>query len=171
MLEQSVSGMFSLPAQSRRWELGHLLVIAAGLLSVGAAVIHFAVSPEHFQEYWGFGVFFVVVGWLQLAWAAAVLVSTQRAIVVGGAIGNAAVVVVWILSRVDRHPRGPRAWRRGVGQHHRSHSDGFRGHDRVLLYRVTRASGPRPTPRSVGLDETCDRRAGRGAHSDDLGSG
>jgi hypothetical protein len=99
--------MFSLPAQSRRWELGHLLVVGAALLSVGAAAIHFAVDPEHFREYWGFGVFFVVVAWLQLAFAAAALVRGQRAIVVGAAIGNALVVVIWIVSRTIGIPLGP----------------------------------------------------------------
>jgi hypothetical protein len=107
MIEPSVSAMFSLPAQSRRWELGNLLVVGAALLSVGAAAIHFAVGPEHFREYWGFGVFFVVVAWLQLAFAAAALVRAQRAIVVGAAIGNALVVVIWIVSRTIGIPLGP----------------------------------------------------------------
>ncbi len=50
-------------------------VVLAGLamLSVLAAVIHFAVAGSHFQEYWLFGVLLLGVAWLQLGWAAAAL--------------------------------------------------------------------------------------------------
>ncbi len=36
------------------------------VVSLATAVIHFAVSGEHFQEYWLFGVFMLVVAWGQL---------------------------------------------------------------------------------------------------------
>lgn len=57
-------GKQSVPAQ--RVVLGGL-----AMLSVLAAVIHFAVSGSHFQEYWLFGVFMLGVGWLQASLAAA----------------------------------------------------------------------------------------------------
>src|SRR5919204_5338320 len=46
----------------------HLLVVIAALLSAGAAAIHFAVIQDHFEEWWGYGVFFVASGIAQLAW-------------------------------------------------------------------------------------------------------
>jgi len=38
------------------------------LLSFGAAALHFAYAPTHFDEYWLYGTFFVTLAWAQLAW-------------------------------------------------------------------------------------------------------
>ena len=45
------------------------MLLSAAILSCAAALIHAAVIPSHFEEYWGFGTFFVVIAVLQLAWA------------------------------------------------------------------------------------------------------
>ena len=42
-------------------------------LSVGAAAIHFAVIPDHLEEWWAFGLFFAVLGWFQAVWPIAYL--------------------------------------------------------------------------------------------------
>src|SRR5262249_58491032 len=47
-------------------------------LSVGAAAIHFAVIFEHFTEYALYGVFFLVISWAQMIWAAVVLWRPSR---------------------------------------------------------------------------------------------
>lgn len=70
-----------------RWGLAAALVVAVATLSVGvgrrmsavasvaaastaaAGFVHFAVAPEHFAEWWGFGTFFVLCGEVQLGWA------------------------------------------------------------------------------------------------------
>ena len=67
--------------------------------SLGAAVVHFGYASAHFDEYWLYGLFFVVVAWLQLVWAAAVVVRPSRSLLIAGALGNAAVVAVWVASR------------------------------------------------------------------------
>ena len=84
-------------------------VVLAGLamLSVLAAVIHFAVAGSHFQEYWLFGVFMLGVAWLQLGWAAAALFRPTRLLVSSGAVLNAAVIVVYILTRTVGDIVGP----------------------------------------------------------------
>ena len=84
-------------------------VVLAGLamLSVLAAVIHFAVAGSHFQEYWLFGVFMLSVAWLQLGWAAAALFRPTRLLVSSGAVLNAAVIVVYILTRTVGDIVGP----------------------------------------------------------------
>lgn len=84
-------------------------VVLAGLamLSVLAAVIHFAVAGSHFQEYWLFGVFMLGVAWLQLGWAAAALLRPTRLLVSSGAVLNAAVIVVYILTRTVGDIVGP----------------------------------------------------------------
>jgi len=40
----------------------HILWISLALLSVAAALIHFAVIEQHLTEYWLYGAFFVAVG-------------------------------------------------------------------------------------------------------------
>jgi len=84
-------------------------VVLAGLamLSVLAAVIHFAVAGSHFQEYWLFGVFMLGVAWLQLGWAATALFRPTRLLVSSGAVLNAAVIVVYILTRTVGDIVGP----------------------------------------------------------------
>jgi len=37
--------------------------------AAAAGFVHFAVAPEHFAEWWGFGTFFVLCGEVQLGWA------------------------------------------------------------------------------------------------------
>lgn len=69
------------------------------MLGVATAVIHFAVSGSHFQEYWVFGVFMLVVAWLQLVWSAAVVVRPARVLLWAGVILNLGVVAVYLVTR------------------------------------------------------------------------
>jgi hypothetical protein len=77
------------------------------IISVMTAVIHFAVAGEHFQEYWAFGVFMLVTAWLQLAWAVAIVVKPSKLLLAGGAVVNAGIVVVYILTRTVGDMVGP----------------------------------------------------------------
>jgi hypothetical protein len=86
-----------------------LLRPALALLSAGAAVIHFVVIPGHWDEYWGQGLFFVVAAIAQLLWALWVVVAPSRLIYLAGAAGNAAIVVMWIVTRTAGIPAGPGA--------------------------------------------------------------
>jgi hypothetical protein len=81
-------------------------------LSLGAGGIHFAVAGGHFDVSWWHGTFFAVVGWLQLSWAVAVIVTPTRRLLVLGALGNTAVVATWAVSRLWGVPVGPDAWTR-----------------------------------------------------------
>ena len=78
-------------------------------LSMAAAAIHFAVMGEHFAEYVAYGVFFSVVAWLQASWAVGVIALPSRSVLLAGLLGNALVVVVWVLSRTTGLPIGPEA--------------------------------------------------------------
>jgi MYXO-CTERM domain-containing protein len=82
---------------------------ALALLSVGAAVIHFVVIPGHWDEYWGQVLFFVVAAVAQLLWAVWIIVAPSRLIYLAGAAGNAAIVVMWIVTRTAGVPAGPGA--------------------------------------------------------------
>ena len=88
---------------------GHLIVVPVALLSAGAAAIHFAAAGSHFREWWGFGVFFVASGVAQLAWALVVVKSPSRTIWWVGGLGNAAIVLLWVLTRTAGTPIGPDA--------------------------------------------------------------
>src|SRR5467141_4155662 len=79
-------------------------VVALGSLDAG--LIHAGVCPEHFREATAFGVFFLVVATLQLAWAAAVLTRASRGLLLAGA----AVIGVWAVSRTIGVPAGPKPW-------------------------------------------------------------
>ena len=67
--------------------------------SFGAAVVHFGYSPSHFGQYWLYGLFFVVVAWLQLLWALGVVLTKWRWLLLVGIVLNGAVMIVWVLSR------------------------------------------------------------------------
>ena len=93
-------------------DLEPLLRPALALLSAGAAVIHFVVIPGHWDEYWGQGLFFVVAAIAQLLWALWILVAPSRLIYLAGAAGNAAIVVMWIVTPTAGIPAGPGAGER-----------------------------------------------------------
>lgn len=84
-----------------------LPALAASFLSAGAASIHFAVTADHFEEWWAFGAFFAVIGAAQLLWAALVMASPSRLLIRLGVFGNAAVVALWVVTRTVGTLIGP----------------------------------------------------------------
>ena len=86
-----------------------VLALVAALASAGAGTIHLVLAEPHFDEWWGFGVFFVGAGAVQIAWAALAATYPSRQLLVIGAIGNAAIVFVWLLTRTTGLPIGPDA--------------------------------------------------------------
>jgi hypothetical protein len=104
------AGPTGLPPQpSERMEYERWLRPALALLSAGAAVIHFVVIPGHWEEYWGQGLFFIVAAIAQLLWAIWIIVAPSPLIYLAGAAGNAAIVVMWIVTRTAGVPAGPGA--------------------------------------------------------------
>ena len=90
------------PPTARPYILG-----ALAALSVGAAAIHFAVVFEHFDENVLYGVFFLVIAWAQLIWAALVLWRPSRPVLWLGLLGNAIIIAVYLASRTVGLPFGP----------------------------------------------------------------
>jgi FtsP/CotA-like multicopper oxidase with cupredoxin domain len=82
---------------------------SGALLIAGAAAIHFAVAPEHFQEYLPYGLFFVSLGLTQLGLAAALLIAPSRRLYVIASCANVAVIAIWLVSRTIGLPLGPDA--------------------------------------------------------------
>jgi hypothetical protein len=80
------------------------------VLSLGAAAIHFAVMPEHFAEWWAFGVFFAAIGWFEALWAVGYSATATRRMAAIGLVVNAATVLLWAASRTTGLPIGPEPW-------------------------------------------------------------
>jgi hypothetical protein len=80
------------------------------VLSLGAAAIHFAVMPEHFAEWWAFGVFFGATGWFEALWAVGYVTMPTRRIAALGLVANVATVLLWAASRTVGLPIGPEPW-------------------------------------------------------------
>jgi hypothetical protein len=90
--------------------VGRYLRWLLAALSLGAGVIHFAVSGGHFDVSAWHGAFFAVVAWLQLSYAVAVALRPTRRLLVAGAFLNAGIIGVWAMSRIWGVPIGPDAW-------------------------------------------------------------
>jgi hypothetical protein len=81
---------------------------AAAALAFAAALIHGSVIASHFREYWLFGLFFVLVTPLQIAWAEGVRrAPADRRLLSWGAWGSLGIVVIWLVSRLVGLPFGP----------------------------------------------------------------
>jgi len=94
-----------------RADAGGTCAVAAllGLLSMAAALIHLAVIEQHWTQYWLYGAFFIAVGLAQQAWAVAIPAAPTRLLLSGGVVGNALVVLTWIITRTVGSLIGPAA--------------------------------------------------------------
>ena len=79
-------------------------------LAAGAGAVHFAMVPSHLEHHWSMGVGFVVAGWLQLLWAAVVLVRPTRRVLLAGGVGSALLVAAYGGVHAVGWPWGVAAW-------------------------------------------------------------
>jgi hypothetical protein len=79
----------------------------AAASAAAAGFVHFAVAPEHFGEWWGFGTFFVLCGEVQLGWALLVRRTPGKAVLSVGVAGSLLLVGLWAVSRTSGLPLGP----------------------------------------------------------------
>ena len=87
------------PAE-RRLEVGEALRAVAIAASAGAAVVHFAYAPAHFDEQTSHGVFFLVVAWAQVAVAVGLAAWRKRPEPwLAAPAVNLGVFAVWLGSR------------------------------------------------------------------------
>ncbi len=75
------------------------MLYSAALLSIVAGLIHMLVTPEHFNEWWGYGTFFLATVITQTLYAPAVVRWPRRHVLVAGIAGNAAIAAMWVISR------------------------------------------------------------------------
>ena len=92
------------------WSPPTVPILALALLSAASGAIHSAVSAEHFQEALIYGAFFLAASTSQAAWAALLVYRPTRSLLIAGAIGNAATIILWTLTRTVGLPFGPQPW-------------------------------------------------------------
>jgi hypothetical protein len=81
----------------------------AAAISAATAYVHFAYTESHFEEWWAYGVLFLLAGQLQAALALALLRRPPAWVLAGGALVNLAIVGVYVASRTSGLPFGPHA--------------------------------------------------------------
>jgi hypothetical protein len=81
----------------------------AAISSLGAAMIHFAVLPTHWQEWTPSGIFFASIALFQLLWALTVRVRPSAAVLAAGILANVGAAALWVWSRTAGAPFGPHA--------------------------------------------------------------
>ena len=81
----------------------------AALASFGAAIIHFAVVPTHWQEWLPSGLFFVSIALFQLIRARLVVARVTTSMLAAGIMLNVGAIALWALSRTSGAPFGPHA--------------------------------------------------------------
>lgn len=140
------------------------LYAAAGL-STAAGVVHLLVTPEHFEEWIGYGLFFLIAGLTQMLFAGYMLRQpANRALLLAGVASNTLIVALWVVTRTAGIPIGPAAgeveamtWQDTVPDGSCSavqpeHADSFRHHGAVDRHGIDAAihPAPRATPPGVG---------------------
>lgn len=86
------------------------VLYAAAALSLLAALIHLRVMPEHFEEWWGYGTFFLVCAVAQGLYVPILLRWPGRPILLLGVAGNLSIVILWLVTRTTGIPLfGPHA--------------------------------------------------------------
>ena len=95
----------------------NVVLPAVAALSLVAALIHLWVMPEHFEEWWGYGTFFLVAAVAQIVYVPILLRWPTPEVLVSGVVGNLAIVLMYVLTRTVGIPLfGPHAGEvEGVG--------------------------------------------------------
>ena len=81
----------------------------AAVASLGAAVIHFAVTPMHWRDWLPSGVFFAALATFQLIWAFVAWSRPGAVVLAAGIAANAGAAALWVTSCIAGPPVGPSA--------------------------------------------------------------
>jgi manganese oxidase len=82
----------------------------AAALSLIAALTHAWAMPEHFEEWWGYGAFFLVAAVAQACYGLALLRWRGKSLLLLGVVGNLSIVSLWAVTRTVGIPFfGPHA--------------------------------------------------------------
>ena len=79
--------------------------LAAALL--GAAIIHFAMVPQHMSEWAPEGIAFVATGWVQVALGIGVVIRPKRWMLLATLLASTLFLAAWAVTRLWGAPFGP----------------------------------------------------------------
>ena len=74
------------------------LYAAAGF-SLVAGLVHLWATPEHFEEWWGYGAFFLISAVAQAIYAMVLLARPSQKLLLAGIVGNSAIVLLYLVTR------------------------------------------------------------------------
>jgi hypothetical protein len=84
-------------------------IVVAAALSLGAGLVHLKLTPVHWWQWWGYGLFFLLAGAGQVLYTAVLVKWPIAPVLWLGAIGNLAVVAMYGYTRTNGIPTGPAA--------------------------------------------------------------
>jgi len=84
-----------------------VLLTCLAIIGLATCVIHFKAAGPHFQQYWLYGTFMLAAAWLQLLWSLIAIASPSRMALWSGALLNAAIVAVYVVTRTVGDVIGP----------------------------------------------------------------
>jgi FtsP/CotA-like multicopper oxidase with cupredoxin domain len=91
-------------------ERARVLLYAAAALSLIAALTHAWAMLEHFEEWWGYGTFFLIAATAQACYGLVLLRWSGRSLLLLGVVGNLSIVSLWAVTRTTGIPfLGPHA--------------------------------------------------------------
>ena len=84
---------------------------SAAALSAFAGFIHVLAAPDHFEEWWGYGMFFLTAAAAQVLYALLLLAyEPNRDLLWAGVVGNLAILGLYVVTRTVGIPFfGPEA--------------------------------------------------------------
>lgn len=66
--------------------------------SLIAALVHLWAAPEHFQEGWGYGTFFLIIALAQGLYGVLLVRWPNQKLLLAGILGNSAIILVYLLA-------------------------------------------------------------------------
>jgi hypothetical protein len=98
----------ALAARSPRVQASRLRA-AVAVLTLATAWVHLAYVESHWDQWWAYGAFFLVVGVAQGLFAVLILARPRPWVAAAGIAGTLAVIGMYVLSRTIGMPVGPHA--------------------------------------------------------------
>lgn len=97
--------------QTEAADRGKRWLYAAAALSALAGFIHILVTPGHFEEWIGYGLFFLLAAVAQFMYALLLLAyGSNRDLLLVGIVGNGLIIALWLITRTVGIPFvGPEA--------------------------------------------------------------